>query len=211
MRPLQIALAGNANVGKSVLFNYLTGLHQHIGNWPGKTIEKAEGKLNFKGTEIKIIDLPGIYSLSTFSLEELISRDYIAREKPDVVVNVVDASVLERNLFFTLQLIELGRPVVIALNMVDLARERGIEVKAEKLSKLLGVPVVPMVATKAIGVSDLMEAVIGASKKKQKRYLLSHKRPLENQIQGLTKMVSRLGLDYRRGGQQSNCLRRMNA
>ncbi len=196
MKPLQIALAGNANVGKSVLFNYLTGLHQHIGNWPGKTIEKAEGKLNFKGTEIKIIDLPGIYSLSTFSLEELISRDYIAREKPDVVVNVVDASVLERNLFFTLQLLELGRPVVIALNMVDLARERGIEVNAKKLSKLLGVPVIPMVATKAMGVSDLMEAAIGASKKKQKRYLLSHKRPLENQIRGLTKMVSKLGLDY---------------
>ncbi|MEM3958566.1 MAG: FeoB small GTPase domain-containing protein, partial [Thermoproteota archaeon] len=99
---LVIALAGNANVGKSVIFNHLTKLHQHIGNWPGKTVEKAEGTLHFKGYTVDVVDLPGIYSLSTYSIEESISRRFIAVEKPDVVINVVDASVLERNLFFTL-------------------------------------------------------------------------------------------------------------
>ena len=108
---LTFALAGNANVGKSVIFNQLTGSNQIIGNWPGKTVDRAEGTLSFEGHEIKVIDLPGIYSFSTFSMEELVSRDYIALEKPDVVINVVDASVLERNLFFTLQLLEMQAPL----------------------------------------------------------------------------------------------------
>ncbi|MCZ2808459.1 MAG: 50S ribosome-binding GTPase, partial [Candidatus Bathyarchaeota archaeon] len=127
-RTLTIALAGNANVGKSVIFNYLTGLHQHVGNWPGKTVEKSEGTLHFKGYTIDIIDLPGIYSLSTFSLEELVSREYIAVERPDLVINVLDASVLERNLFFTLQLMELETPIIIALNQIDMAKSKGIEI-----------------------------------------------------------------------------------
>ena len=108
---LTFALAGNANVGKSVIFNQLTGSNQIIGNWPGKTVDRAEGTLSFEGREIKIIDLPGIYSFSTFSMEELVSRDYVALEKPDAVINVVDASVLERNLFFTLQLLEMQAPL----------------------------------------------------------------------------------------------------
>ena len=108
---LTFALAGNANVGKSVIFNQLTGSNQIIGNWPGKTVDRAEGTLSFEGHEIKIIDLPGIYSFSTFSMEELVSRDYVALEKPDAVINVVDASVLERNLFFTLQLLEMQAPL----------------------------------------------------------------------------------------------------
>ncbi len=196
MKKLRIALAGNANVGKSSLFNYLTGLHQHVGNWPGKTVEKIEGVLDFKGTEMNIIDLPGIYSLSTFSMEELISRDYISKEKPDVVINVVDASVLERNLFFTLQLLELGSPLVVALNMVDLAREKGAEVNAKKLSKLLGVPVVPIVATTGDGVAKLMDAVIRTSKTKQKPFFLSYQDPLENDVTQVKKEVGKLGLDY---------------
>jgi ferrous iron transport protein B len=155
-KALRMALAGNANVGKSVLFNALTGMHQHIGNWPGKTIEKAEGTFFFKGRTVDVIDLPGIYSLSTFSLEERISREYVAREKPDVVINVVDASVLERNLFFTLQLIELGAPVVIALNQVDLAERKGIRIDCKKLSNILGVPVVPMVATMNKGIHKIL-------------------------------------------------------
>jgi ferrous iron transport protein B len=142
-KKLVIALAGNANVGKSVIFNYLTGLHQHIGNWPGKTVERAEGTLHFKGYTIDIIDLPGIYSLSTYSLEELVSRKYIAVEKPDLVINVVDASVLERNLFFTLQLMELETPIIVALNQIDMAKRKGIEIDTDKLEQILGVPVIP--------------------------------------------------------------------
>lgn len=193
---MNIALAGNANVGKSVLFNHLTGLNQHIGNWPGKTIEKAEGTLNFKGRKINVIDLPGIYSLSTFSMEELISRDYIAKEKPDVVVNVIDASVLERNLFFTLQLLELGRPMVVALNMMDIARERGVMVDAKRLSGLLGIPVVPIIATKGIGISELMGEVVKAAGRKQKPFILPYRKPIEQKVAMLSAAVAKLKLIY---------------
>ena len=159
-KKLLIALAGNANVGKSVIFNYLTGLHQHIGNWPGKTVERAEGTLQFRGYTIDIVDLPGIYSLSTYSLEELVSRKYIAIERPDVVINVVDASVLERNLFFTLQLMELETPMVIALNQMDMAKGKGIQIDVESLAQLLGIPVIPTVAVKGLGIDRLLEKAI---------------------------------------------------
>jgi ferrous iron transport protein B len=162
-----IALAGNANVGKSVIFNYLTGLHQHIGNWPGKTVERAEGTLTFKGYTIDIIDLPGIYSLSTYSLEELVSRKYIAVEKPDVVINVVDASVLERNLYFTLQLMELQTSMIVALNQLDMAKKKGIEIDTSKLERLLGVPVIATVATKGTGIFQLLEKAIEVIEKGQ--------------------------------------------
>jgi ferrous iron transport protein B len=159
-KKLLIALAGNANVGKSVIFNYLTGLHQHIGNWPGKTVERAEGTLQFRGYTIDIVDLPGIYSLSTYSLEELVSRKYIAIERPDVVINVVDASVLERNLFFTLQLMELETPMVIALNQMDMAKRKGIQIDIESLAQPLGIPVIPTVAVKGLGIDRLLEKAI---------------------------------------------------
>ena len=159
-KKLLIALAGNANVGKSVIFNYLTGLHQHIGNWPGKTVERAEGTLQFRGYTIDIVDLPGIYSLSTYSLEELVSRKYIAVERPDMVINVVDASVLERNLFFTLQLMELETPMVIALNQLDIAKAKGIQIDTAALETMLGVPVMPTVAVKGVGIDKLLEKVI---------------------------------------------------
>lgn len=164
-KTLTIALAGNANVGKSVIFNHLTRLHQHIGNWPGKTVERAEGTLRFKDCTIDIIDLPGIYSLSTFSLEELISREYIAVERPDLVINIVDASVLERNLFFTLQLMELETPMVMALNQMDMAEKKGIKVDHKKLEKLLGIPVVPTVAIKGTGLYELLERSVEAIEK----------------------------------------------
>ena len=157
---LRVALAGNANVGKSALFNQLTGLNQVVGNWPGKTVERAEGTLVFKGYTIRIIDLPGIYSLSTFSMEEIVSRNYIAVEKPDVIINVVDASALERNLYFTIQLLELGAPLVLDLNQVDFAAKKGLKIDVEKLSKILGVPVVPTVAITGKGVDELLKKVI---------------------------------------------------
>jgi ferrous iron transport protein B len=114
---LVIALAGNANVGKSAIFNQLTGLNQVTGNWPGKTVERAEGTLHFKGYNIRVVDLPGTYSLSAYSMEEIVSRDYLAIDKPDLIINVVDASALERNLYLTLQLLELEVPMVMALNL----------------------------------------------------------------------------------------------
>lgn len=164
-KKLTIALAGNANVGKSVIFNYLTGLHQHVGNWPGKTVEKAEGTLYFKGYTIDVVDLPGIYSLSTFSMEELVSREYIAVGKPDLVINVVDASILERNLFFTLQLIELETPMIIALNQVDMAKKKGIKVDHKKLQNLVGIPVIPTVASKGTGIYQLLEKAVNVIEK----------------------------------------------
>lgn len=163
MKKLRIALAGNANVGKSTIFNGLTGLHQHMGNWPGKTVEKAEGMLVSRGRQIEVTDLPGVYSLTPFSAEEQITREYICTERPDVVINVVDASVLERNLFLTLSLLRLGAPTVVALNMVDVAERKGIRVDASKLSRLLGAPVVPVVATRGIGLSRLIEEAAKAA------------------------------------------------
>ncbi|MCW4049891.1 MAG: ferrous iron transport protein B [Candidatus Bathyarchaeota archaeon] len=162
---ITVALAGNANVGKSVIFNQLTGLHQHVGNWPGKTVERAEGTLNYAGTEIDILDLPGIYSLSTYSIEELVSREYIAVEQPDVLVNVVDASALERNLAFTIQLTELEPRMIIALNQIDAAEAKGILVFPDTLSELLGVPVIPTVAVKGAGLTDLMAKVVEVAEK----------------------------------------------
>ncbi|MGB9778202.1 MAG: ferrous iron transport protein B [Candidatus Bathyarchaeales archaeon] len=196
-KKLLIALAGNANVGKSVIFNHLTGLHQHIGNWPGKTVEKAEGTLHFKGYTIDIIDLPGIYSLSTYSLEELISRKYIAVEKPDVVINVVDASVLERNLYFTLQLMELETPMVIALNQMDMAKKKGIQIDVEKLEKLLGIPVIPTVAIKGVGIFQLLEKAIEiAEKGRTKHAPVRFGEEVEEKIAELTKMVESIQFWY---------------
>ena len=156
-RSYTVALAGNANVGKSVIFNQLTGGNQIIGNWPGKTVEKAEGFIEQEGIKIRVVDLPGIYSLSTYSEEEIVSREFIAKEKPDLVINVVDASNLERNLFFTLQLIELESPLIIALNQYDILESKGLSIDFEKLSRLLGVPVIPTIAVRNKGLRELFE------------------------------------------------------
>ena len=194
----RIALAGNANVGKSVIFNQLTGLHQHIGNWPGKTVEKAEGTLHFKGYTIDVIDLPGIYSLSTFSIEELISRDYIATEKPDLVINVVDASLLERNLFFTLQLLELETLLIVALNQIDMAKKKGIIVDHEKAEKILGVPVIPTVAVSGKGIYGMLETVIEVIEKKRKMEPLKPRygQEIEERIEDLIILLSKIQLRY---------------
>ncbi len=157
---ITIALAGQPNVGKSVLFNRMTGLSQTVGNWPGKTVSKAEGIAKFKHYTFKIIDLPGIYSLSTYSLEEIISREYILGEKPDYIINVVDSNHLERNLFLTLQLLMLNRPLILSLNQMDLLKERGYDINTGKLSELLEIPVVPCVAVHNLGIHELLEKII---------------------------------------------------
>jgi len=153
-------LSNGLFVHNSVIFNQLTGLNQTVGNWPGKTVERAEGTLYFQGRRINVLDLPGIYSLSTYSMEEIVARDYIAIERPDVIVNIVDASALERNLYFTIQLLELEVPIVIDLNQVDFAAKKGIRIDPKKLSDLLGIPVVPTVAISGIGVGKLLSTVV---------------------------------------------------
>ena len=196
--PLTVALAGNANVGKSVIFNELTGLHQHVGNWPGKTVERAEGTLSFRGRVVDVIDLPGIYSLSTYSIEELVSREYIAVEQPDVLVNVVDASVLERNLFFTLQLLELEAPMVVALNQVDIAESKGIRVDPGRLSEHLGVPVVPTVAVKGVGLEDLMTTVLEVATEEERgqRAQIRYGPEVERRVGELTRAVEGVETPY---------------
>lgn len=191
-----VALAGNANVGKSVIFNQLTGVDQIIGNWPGKTVERAEGLLQHKGLRIKIIDLPGIYSFSTYSMEEIVSRDFIALEKPDAVVNVIDASALERNLFFTLQLIELGVPMLIALNQVDLMEKKGLSVDAKKLGDMLGVPVITTVAIKGKGISELTEKIIEVSENKKLPNEIKYGREIEQCIEKLIAALGNVNVGY---------------
>ena len=147
---VRIALAGNPNCGKTTLFNALTGSNQFVGNWPGVTVEKKEGKLK-KHDGVVITDLPGIYSLSPYTLEEVVSRDYILNENPDVIINLVDATNIERNLYLTTQLIETGVPVVIALNMADLLKKRNIKIDIKRLSMLLNCPIIETSALKADG------------------------------------------------------------
>ncbi len=154
-----IALAGQPNMGKSTLFNLLTGLNQHVGNWPGKTVERREGGFSLDGKPVRIVDLPGTYSLTANSPEEVIAREFILREQPDVVVAVVSAANLERSLYLVAELISLPSPLVVALNMVDVAEHEGMHVDVDILQAALGVPVVPLVATRAQGVRELLEII----------------------------------------------------
>ena len=163
---LKIALAGNPNSGKTTLFNDLTGASQYVGNWPGVTVEKKEGKYR-KDKEIRIIDLPGIYSLSPYTLEEVVSRNYIIDEKPDAIINIVDATNLERNLYLSTQVVELGVPVVMALNMMDLVKKNGEELDTAALEKALGCKVVPISALKGEGTQELMAAAKAAAGSKK--------------------------------------------
>lgn len=151
------ALAGNPNCGKTTLFNELTGSNQYVGNWPGVTVEKKGGRLKSHGDEITVVDLPGIYSLSPYSAEEMVSRNFVMEESPDVIIDVVDATNLERNLYLTLQLAELGRPLIVALNMVDMLKSRGLEIDVQKLEHLLGIPVAPISASHGKGIKELID------------------------------------------------------
>ena len=166
---IKIALAGNPNCGKTTMFNALTGANQYVGNWPGVTVEKKEGKLKSKKVkeEVVVTDLPGIYSLSPYTLEEVVSRDYLLKENPDVIVDLVDATNIERNLYLTTQLIETGVPVVIALNMADLLEKRGIKIDVARLSMLLDCPIVETSALKGEGLDKLIDEAIKTAKKKE--------------------------------------------
>ncbi len=157
---LTMALAGNPNAGKTTLFNQLTGARQHVGNYPGITVDHKEGQLHHNQRKIILTDLPGTYSMTAYTAEELVTRDYLIKERPQVVINIVDASNLERNLYLTVQLLELGVPLVIALNMIDVAQDRGIDVKAKVLGKLLGVPVVPIIARSGHGKKELLDTLL---------------------------------------------------
>ncbi len=185
---IKVALAGNPNVGKSVIFNALTRARQKVGNWPGVTVEKKEGICEYKGIKMQIVDLPGIYSLTVTSIDEKIARDYILNEKPDVVVDIVDASNLERNLYLTLQLIEMEANVVVALNKMDLAESKGYKIDVKKLSTELGVPVVPMVAIRNEGIEELKQAIVYAAKN-PKKPVIRYTDEIERVIDSIQKKV----------------------
>jgi ferrous iron transport protein B len=188
---IKVALVGNPNCGKTTLFNAYTGAKHKVGNWPGVTVEKKEGLIKHDGKNITLVDLPGIYSISPYSLEEILTREYILNFNPDAIINIVDASNLERNLYLTLQLIELGRPVIIALNMIDVLEERGVSVDIEALSKALNVPVIPVVAVSRKGLTKLLHQVIRSSKHKEdyKPIRIDYGETIENKIQEVASKI----------------------
>jgi len=197
MKEIVVAVIGNPNVGKSTLFNELTGAKQYIGNWPGVTVEKKEGEKIFGGYKIRFVDLPGTYGLGASSIDERIARDYIIFEKPDVVVDIVDASNLDRNLYLALELIETGTRVVIALNMMDIAESKGISIDVDALSRELGVPIVPTVATKGEGVEELCSIIVQVAEGKISYRPLKVKYPdtIEEAIMEISGLLSRITED----------------
>ncbi|MEG0642094.1 MAG: ferrous iron transport protein B [Clostridium sp.] len=184
----RIALAGNPNCGKTSLFNILTKARQHVGNWPGVTVEKKEGILKVGNEEHVVIDLPGTYSLGAYSEDEIVARDYIIKENPDVVINVIDATNIERNLYLTTQIIEMGANVVIALNMMDEAEKKGIKIDIEKLSKELKVPVVSTVAIKKLGIEKLIDTALNTQNKAGVK-VLDYGETLNKEIHTLTESL----------------------
>lgn len=177
---LQVAFIGNPNCGKTTLFNAYTGAKLKVANWPGVTVEKKEGAFRYHNHQFKLVDLPGIYSLTSYTLEEKLSREYILDDSVDVIVDVADASCLERNLFLTLQLIELGKPVILALNMMDIVKERGMEIDLHRLPEMLGIPVIPVSARKKSGLDILMHAVAHHQKKFNDGNLEHHHSDIEH-------------------------------
>ena len=192
-----IALVGNPNSGKTTLFNALTGSNQHVGNWPGVTVEKKEGKFKFKGIQYNVVDLPGTYSLGAYSEDEVVARDYILKGNPDIVINVVDATNIERNLYLTTQLIEMGTKVIVALNMMDEAKQKNIEIDICALSKGLGVPVIATIASKNKGLDDLIERSIQYfSEEKSSRTNFSYGEDIDNEIESIKSILVNSDLEY---------------
>ncbi len=196
-KTIRIALAGNPNSGKTTLFNAITGARRHVGNWPGVTVEKMEGQAEFDGYEITVIDLPGTYSLTAYSIEEIVARRFIVHEKPDVVVHVIDASNLERNLFLTTQLLQLGCKLVLALNMADALRQSGARIDLEKLTTLLGAPAVFTVGHRGEGIDELLETIVEVAEgrhPKVRRIQIPYGHEIESHLQPLTEKAASLNL-----------------
>ena len=191
-KSITVALAGNPNSGKSTIFSNLTGARQKTGNWPGVTVEKKEGHLSAHGYSLTIVDLPGTYSLTAYSIEEIVARNFVLDEKPDVVVAIIDASNLERNLYLATQLRELDTKVIFVLNMVDVAKARGVEIDAAKLSRALGAPVFPTVARSGEGKKDLIDAATGqiVGKKRPEPLQISYGEDIDNLLAEMEKRIN---------------------
>lgn len=190
MEAIRVGFVGNPNCGKTTLFNAYTGANLKVANWPGVTVERVEGETAYKGQSLKLIDLPGIYSLTSYSIEEKVSRKCIMNNEVDVIINVVDASALERNLYLTMQLLELGKPVILALNMMDIVEERGMEIDLHRLPEMLGgIPVVPVSARKRTGLDVLMHAVVHHYEEKHKPDVVRYQKYLEEKIAVLAQKI----------------------
>ncbi len=189
-KPIKVALAGNPNSGKTTVFNALAGARQHVGNYPGVTVEKKEARITHKGRHVHLVDLPGTYSLTAYSIEELVARNFVIDEQPDVVVDIIDASNLERNLYLAIQFMELGIPLVLAFNMSDVADARGYDIDIDLLSRLLGVSIVRTVGHKGKGMAELQDAIVEvASGAPQKPALVTYGDEIERELQGLISLI----------------------
>ncbi|MFP4105516.1 MAG: ferrous iron transport protein B [Phycisphaerae bacterium] len=195
---LRIALAGNPNSGKTTVFNRMTGARQHVGNYPGVTVEKKEGRASLDGTTLDLIDLPGTYSLTAYTIEEIVARNYIMDAQPDVVIDIIDCSNLERNLYLATQLLELGVPMVLAFNMHDVALSRGLDIDIEQLSRLFGVPIVPTVGQKGTGVDELLRTAAGVARQGDRAVAAQrhadYGRDVEPHVRDLTTRLKTAGL-----------------
>ena len=191
-KQIVVALAGNPNSGKTTLFNNLTGARQHVGNWPGVTVEKKEGNCSFHGHSIKVVDLPGVYSLTAYSPDEVVARNFIIEEKPDVVVDIVDASNLERNLYLAVQILEMEVPLILALNMMDEVEAKQYQIDTDVISTEMGVPVVPMMANRNKGTAELLGEIerIAVEKAGAGGVRLEYGREVETEIARLEAAIS---------------------
>jgi len=190
MSYITMAIAGNPNTGKTSLFNQLTGARQHVGNWPGVTVEKKEGQIRYKGKLIRVVDLPGTYSLGAYSEDEIVAREFILKNESDVIVNTVDATNLDRNLYLTVQMLEMNANIIIALNMMDEASKLGIDIDVDKLSSNLGARVVPTVAAKGKGIREIISAVMEEGAKANKtEFMINYGEQVEREIANIVKMI----------------------
>ncbi len=192
MKKIKVALAGNPNSGKTTIFNLLTGARQHVGNYPGVTVEKKEGLCKYAGHEITLVDLPGTYSLTAYTIEEIVSRNFIIEEQPDVVVDIVDASSIERNLYLATQLIEMNVPLILAFNMSDIAEQKGLLFDIEQLSRLLEAPIIPTIGNKGKGKKELLEAIIEAANKDKHRrtHNINYGEEIEQELEKIEAIIT---------------------